>query len=583
MPHVDQHPIGGMKVKRAASVTIGLVMVFGVMGSPSSSAVESKSSSTIWSRSDEAPALSAVGSIYWDTALQGGLLPSSDSPSAPIQPTPENQKKAIQKGGDSYKTTLGEANNTSLVKSDGVVDFATCDADLAGHQANGHVLNHFSFCRWGYNTATKLDGQGRIEGQVRFRETEVGDGSKTARTGRVYVKVTEVTSTGIFAAGTGATMRMAVSASGYPGSCSASFGTTSVYQEPVATWNDTFVFYEVTSPSTSGDQTRIDKVASCSFHSGYKVDSAKGATDYSSGPAGGMRMDSAAYLAPYGTEGTIFNYALPSLLYDYNNKELGRVAEHIFYTFRNPDGTDPWISTPKIIPGEYIVGKMLHRNYPKFNAASDEISKNNLSAKNTACASVVKGNSTYECDEFPFASTKEGAGLGDRNFSVRYLPQPDNSKAGGALSKWYGEDRILDGDEYWVQVDNHLKLVPGAATSQHSGLVLDAVSNRNGAALQVWAPWGGANQKFYVNDDGEVRVYGNCIDADSGAQGTLLTAKACNGGPSQKWGPHLTYKGAIVHTQSGLCMDVKDWGTQNGTLVMLYTCTGNPNQLWSNS
>ncbi|WP_254708364.1 NucA/NucB deoxyribonuclease domain-containing protein [Streptomyces lunaelactis] len=57
-----------------------------------------------------------------------------------------------------------------------------------------------------------------------------------------------------------------------------------------------------------------------------------------------------------------------------------------------------------------------------------------------------------QCDEFPFASTKEGAGKGDGNFSVRYVPQPDNSTAGAGLSAWYGQDRILDGDPYGIYV-----------------------------------------------------------------------------------------------------------------------------------
>ncbi|MFF1696501.1 NucA/NucB deoxyribonuclease domain-containing protein [Streptomyces sp. NPDC058257] len=94
----------------------------------------------------------------------------------------------------------------------------------------------------------------------------------------------------------------------------------------------------------------------------------------------------------------------------------------------------------------------LHRTYPKFDSASADVSKKNGAAKNAACAGLSH-NTGEQCDEFPFASTKEGAGKGDGNFSVKYVPQSDNSKAGGALSKRYGQDRILDGDAYGICVN----------------------------------------------------------------------------------------------------------------------------------
>ncbi|MEU3491223.1 NucA/NucB deoxyribonuclease domain-containing protein [Streptomyces massasporeus] len=59
---------------------------------------------------------------------------------------------------------------------------------------------------------------------------------------------------------------------------------------------------------------------------------------------------------------------------------------------------------------------------------------------------------SYQCDEFPFASTKEGAGLGDGNFSVRYVPGTENSKAGSELADWYGSDRILHNNAYGIHV-----------------------------------------------------------------------------------------------------------------------------------
>ncbi|MFD5880112.1 MULTISPECIES: ricin-type beta-trefoil lectin domain protein [Streptomyces] len=570
---------GGIDLKRSISVTLGALLAFSALSSPPSSAAEQ--GSVVWTRSDRPEPLAEIGSFYRGTTSSRSLAPSSDKPARPALATPEAREKEILASGSSYQSSITEGNRSSFLKANGSIDFAACNADAKGHEPYGRVVNHFNFCRWGYNTATKLDGQGKIEGQVRFRETEVGQGSADARRARIHVKIDGSVNTGIFGPGKGATVKMAVTSS--TTGCGATFGSSTVYQEPVETWNETYVYYEADSPESFGDQNRIDKAASCTVRSSYKVDSPKGATDYSNSIPIDLRFDSAAYLAPYGVKGAVFSRAIPNLTYDYNNKELSRVAEHVFWALNNPDGTDPWISTPKKIPGKIWSDTVLHRNYPSFNAKSEQVAKDNRAAKDAACGNVAKGNPSYECDEFPFASTKEGAGLGDRNFSVRYLPQPDNSKAGGALSKWYGEDRILDGDAFQVLILPGDRLGIGSALSQNAlpnKMALDTQSFRSGAAVQLWSYWGGANQDFSINDDNEFRVFGNCVDAGDGTVGTLLTAKACTGGSSQKWAPHPAFKGAIVHVSSGLCMDAKDWGTSNGTSIMLYTCTGNPNQLW---
>lgn len=62
-----------------------------------------------------------------------------------------------------------------------------------------------------------------------------------------------------------------------------------------------------------------------------------------------------------------------------------------------------------------------------------------------------------ECDEFPFASSYEGAAAPQYEanypygYSVKYIPGASNSSAGTKLGNWYSFDRILDGDRYYVQ------------------------------------------------------------------------------------------------------------------------------------
>ncbi|MCM2393178.1 hypothetical protein, partial [Streptomyces albipurpureus] len=84
-----------------------------------------------------------------------------------------------------------------MVKAPGVIDWAKCNNNPAGHTLPGTVLNRFEFCRWGFNTATKLNGQGQIEGQVKFKETEVGSGSNSERTLSIYLTDLFVSSVGV--------------------------------------------------------------------------------------------------------------------------------------------------------------------------------------------------------------------------------------------------------------------------------------------------------------------------------------------------------------------------------------------------
>ncbi|MFD3557944.1 NucA/NucB deoxyribonuclease domain-containing protein [Streptomyces goshikiensis] len=445
-----------MQLRTTVTAAAGLAAILGGLMAPASSATES-AGTTIWSRSSEGGPLAEVGSKY--TGPQENLAKNaspSDRPSRPAPSSPEEEAQKAKESGDTYlasPTARPEAAPSSGAAGP-IPDFAGCNAMPEGHRPQGAIINHFEFCRWGYNTATKLDGQGRIEGQVRFKETEVGNGSNAARLATIHLKVTELTATGIFA--TGATMSLMPATAGSPNlnGCEVKNFDPIPHSKPVADWNNAYMLYQLSSPN--GDPNRIDNVSTCVFESDYKVSSSRGETPWSDGNDGGLRMDSAAYLNPYGKEGAIFDRVTPFLTYDYNT-DVKAVAGHIAAAFTNPNATlpRPAAGRPKFIPGDYFGnGTKVTRNYPGFNAASAQIQRNNRSAKDRACATMTRPNPTDQCDEFPFASTKEGAGKGDGNFSVRYVPQPDNSKAGAALSKWYGQDRILDGDSYGVRIIN---------------------------------------------------------------------------------------------------------------------------------
>jgi hypothetical protein len=168
----------------------------------------------------------------------------------------------------------------------------------------------------------------------------------------------------------------------------------------------------------------------------------------------GFRCDSATYFR-YAPQACVFTDVLPRLPHPYG-AGYDEVVTHIKGAYERPDLTHPFLAG-KSIPGRWPTdSRALHR-VPYMGA----IWTKNRDAKNVACATLPPRLPDQDCDEFPFASTYEGAGLGDGNFSVKYLNDEQNRRSGRVLRDYYRWDRILyeqspgDGtvlDEFWVNV-----------------------------------------------------------------------------------------------------------------------------------
>lgn len=130
--------------------------------------------------------------------------------------------------------------------------------------------------------------------------------------------------------------------------------------------------------------------------------------------------------------------------------------------------------------------------YPSFARHVSEAQKSGLPGKTTAlkrlkagqssaknrskaCPSRLKRPSGLSCDEYPFASTQQGAyygggagrtfskcniadksypvgAKGAKGYSACMIPQKENSAAGSDLSKFFKESRVLTGDPFYVQI-----------------------------------------------------------------------------------------------------------------------------------
>ncbi|KUO04639.1 hypothetical protein AQJ67_10600 [Streptomyces caeruleatus] len=308
-----------------------------------------------------------------------------------------------------------------------------------------------SFCRWGYNTATKLDGQGRIEGQVRFRETEVGTGSGQIRDATIEVHTDQVTASGVF--NDSALMSFEVKQAGWPSAaaCKVTDTSSNPFTTTVGDWRDEYIAYGLVSARGTG--RGVDDRATCVYQHNWKVTGGGRTTPWSDGPDSGIRFDSSKSLGSnFYDAGVVFDRAIPQFSYNTQEADTKGVANHIADALYRPESTYP-TKAGKVIPGDIHAGlPPLHRNWANYDDAAAEVARKNRNAKDAACRGLNRPDDTHQCDEFPFASTQEGAGKGDGNFSVRYVPGAENEQAGRELGNWYGTDRILHSDAYMIYV-----------------------------------------------------------------------------------------------------------------------------------
>ncbi|WP_405642317.1 DNRLRE domain-containing protein [Streptomyces uncialis] len=195
-------------------------------------------------------------------------------------------------------------------------------------------------------------------------------------------------------------------------------------------------------------------------------------------PAGGekgeIRFDSAAY-NQRAQAGSVFPDATPALRYDRSDKSVptapvepyygvAAVADHIGDALNNPGGTYPTKASKKL-PGGSPLNPM-HRLVPGFGANEKARYDANRSVVTSTCNNpAVPGQPPagvqLDCDEFPFASSYQGAARHQYegepyrdDFSVRYIDPIENQEAGRRLGAWYDNDRILSYDPFIITVGN---------------------------------------------------------------------------------------------------------------------------------
>ncbi|MFF0175301.1 PKD domain-containing protein [Micromonospora profundi] len=197
-------------------------------------------------------------------------------------------------------------------------------------------------------------------------------------------------------------------------------------------------------------------------------------------PSHRIRCDTAQVGFSTRPKACIMDDVIPHLQYSLQSANYAQVSAHVHCAMTPGCQTWPGPRSDRVIPGRYTGSRDdpgLHRiteDFPVDASDNRTFYSKNSSAKNAACATLpayILDRTTQQCDEFPFASTIEGAGKGDGNFSVLGVTSRHNSCAGNALARYYRQDRILVWqpglpnealDTYYVEITD----VPTSSTDE---------------------------------------------------------------------------------------------------------------------
>ncbi|MFD3910094.1 NucA/NucB deoxyribonuclease domain-containing protein [Streptomyces sp. NPDC058603] len=133
------------------------------------------------------------------------------------------------------------------------------------------------------------------------------------------------------------------------------------------------------------------------------------------------------------------------------------VAQHIRTAFTKPEDTKPYMSAKKV-PGQ-VPSIALNRLYADKKRQDENRRKAVAQCKRHYGKDYAKTGK--ECDEYPFASTHQGAAEVDYdpdakkfNFSVKAISKDENKAGGDLLKGFYGKNRVLDGfeDKFIVKI-----------------------------------------------------------------------------------------------------------------------------------
>lgn len=433
----------------------GLIFSTGTPVSAAPAPGDNKVTRTVITYQTDDPALVDNPKRMVETLLRDGNLDRLGV--APGDDTlPQRTKPTAEYGTRSEKfADTGDITTQTTFPYD-YITRSECRDNSNASRTEGWIKNHFAYCQKtavsGIAIECTLFPPGcRPVGAYAATAMTIGYGKQGERTADFDFILDGLVATGVFLR-TSSDFEVEIRCSGGgTGGCAP--GSPSSRDSSFVSWlADPVAKLQLVSPASAPDPALGEQKATGVFRMHYEVD-LSGFTDASGDlPEGGMRFDSATYL-PY-KEGSIFDRTMPWLSYSVTDSEVSYSAWNIYNAQNFPADTQP------LLAGKQLAGESasdpLHRLYHDKSRR-----KANRAEATAFCRSQWPGYSDLgqDCDEYAFACTYEGAarykydGAQYKNhFAVRPIPAYDNQEAGRRLGVWYGNDRILDSDPFYVRI-----------------------------------------------------------------------------------------------------------------------------------
>ncbi|TMR92540.1 DNRLRE domain-containing protein [Nonomuraea basaltis] len=168
-----------------------------------------------------------------------------------------------------------------------------------------------------------------------------------------------------------------------------------------------------------------------------------------------FRCDSSRSITFY-SSGCVLSTLRPVLIFDENNANEFFAARHVWTALYDQGITYPKVGSgpAKKIPGGFIPHAPSCANLCLRRSTSKAVEKANRYVAISECRKIRPYVKPDSCDEYPFATTLQGAGQQNTgyNYSVAIIPETQNCSQGATINQWYQRNRILDLDSFWVDV-----------------------------------------------------------------------------------------------------------------------------------
>jgi hypothetical protein len=327
-------------------------------------------------------------------------------------------------------------------------------AETTNSSVGGRVVNHFQFCAWKQHAITLWAIGGRYPvGTFMFRLTMMAKASEDARSIEVTFHADKIHTPprrGVVADVATITLTPSCSTDAATASCSVTPTNSQTATIRMMETAGMKVTFQSPPNPTSGNPISLDLgrlFFSYSFGSttnDQQLDQTKGGVQQFGFR---WRCDSAQLTRKEFKKQACVMPTLPHLRLNSNDAGIVESAAHIRQAQDDPNSTypKPPNNGTKTIPSE------ITRHWDA------KLNSDQRAASRAACAAAFPEKPVNtDCDEYPFASTREGSLAGlpnpNYNYSVKYINSSDNRRSGCWMGLWLVKDRVLAEDKYQVDI-----------------------------------------------------------------------------------------------------------------------------------